>query len=291
MPILMFINIKGGVAKTTNAVAVSEFLAEAGHRVLLIDADHQCAAGEILLGESRLERCDWQLATLHDLLNEMMKDEFNADTFADYVISVNAADAENRAGQLSVLPSSLRIDDFQKNYNRARQDSRTNDEFHSVLARRFRGLRKWLHSSFDYTIIDCPPSLPMQVQLLIKAADAYVVPCIPDKLSVRGSHYLVERFRKKKYKLPGLGTIWTLYRDQNTIHRDMVELSTRRKEFFAEIPQVFETIIPNATAIARALESPHVSLNEKYSPAMADRYRRLVSEIVDRCNANLATSA
>lgn len=33
--ILLFINLKGGVAKTTNAVATAECLAEAGHRVLL----------------------------------------------------------------------------------------------------------------------------------------------------------------------------------------------------------------------------------------------------------------
>ncbi len=76
MPVLMFINLKGGVAKTTNAVAVSEFLAEAGHRVLLIDADHQCAASELLLGESCLERCDFTRSTLHDLFNELLIFEF-----------------------------------------------------------------------------------------------------------------------------------------------------------------------------------------------------------------------
>ena len=151
-----------------------------------------------------------------------------------------------------MLPSSLRIDEFHNTYNGARQNFRTNDDFHSVLNRRFRSFRKWLTANFDYTIIDCPPSLPMQIQLLVKTADAYVVPCIPDKLSVRGSHYLVERLRKKNYKLPGLGTIWTLYREQNEIHRNMVELATHHKDLFAEIPQVFATIIPNATAIAHA---------------------------------------
>ncbi len=37
-----FLNLKGGLAKTTKAVAVAECLADSGYRTLLIDADHQC---------------------------------------------------------------------------------------------------------------------------------------------------------------------------------------------------------------------------------------------------------
>ena len=58
MSILLFVNLKGGVAKTTNAVAVAECLADSGYRTLLIDADHQCMSGELLLGESRLLNCE-----------------------------------------------------------------------------------------------------------------------------------------------------------------------------------------------------------------------------------------
>ncbi len=54
MSIMLFVNLKGGVAKTANAVAVAECLAESGYRTLLIDADHQCMAGELLIGEERL---------------------------------------------------------------------------------------------------------------------------------------------------------------------------------------------------------------------------------------------
>lgn len=286
MPVLMFINIKGGVAKTTNAVAVSEFLAEARYRVLVIDADHQCAAGELLLGEPRLEQSDFRRSTLHDLLGEMLKEEFHADAFADYIVPVASKEGAPHAANLSVIPCSLRIDDFQRNYNKARQDFHSNEEFHAVLARRFRDFRNWLQANFDFTIIDCPPSLPVQVQMLVKVADAYVIPSVPDKLSVRGSHYLVERLRRKHFKIPGLGTIWSLYREQNSIHRDMISLASRRKDLFAGIPDAFDTIIPNATAIARAMEcSGRLPLNEKYSPPFANKYRNLVGEIVERCHA------
>lgn len=46
MAVILFPNLKGGVAKTTNAVAVAECLASQGKRTLVIDADHQCTASE-----------------------------------------------------------------------------------------------------------------------------------------------------------------------------------------------------------------------------------------------------
>jgi chromosome partitioning protein len=283
MPVLMFINIKGGVAKTTNAVAVSAFLAERGYRVLVIDADHQCAAGEILLGERRLEHCESRGTTLHDLLNEMMKEEFNEEALANFVVPVESGSHAIDGSDLSAIPSSLRIDEFHRNYNKAREDFHSNAEFHSVRDRRLRALRKWLNVNFDYTIIDCPPSLPIQVQMLVKVADAYIVPSVPDKLSVRGSYYLVERLRRKKYKLPGLGTLWSLYRMQNEIHREMISLARRRPELFAGLPKPFETIIPNATAVARAMESSQKPQGAKDWREIASIYRPLVAEIVTRC--------
>jgi chromosome partitioning protein len=284
MSVLMFINIKGGVAKTTNAVAVSQFLAEAGHRVLLIDSDHQCAAGELLLGESRMEHCDRQLRTLHDLFREIVKEEFDADTLGDYVAPLRPGREVADSRGLSVMPSSLRIDDFQHNYNEGRKEFRSNDEFLSVRDARLRAFRSWLRKNFDYTIIDCPPSLPLQVQMLVKVADAYVVPTIPDKLSVRGAVLLADRLRRRRYKISGLGTLWSLYREQIDIHREFVRWG-RRRDVSGMIPKPFETIIPNATHIVRAMGSPAESLNAQYSPAFANLYRQLVSEIVERCHA------
>lgn len=83
MSVLMFMNLKGGVAKTTNAVAIAEFLADAGNKVLVIDADHQCAAGELLLGEDRFERCDGRHETLHDLLSAIVKEDYLREILSD----------------------------------------------------------------------------------------------------------------------------------------------------------------------------------------------------------------
>src|SRR5271157_1230224 len=86
MSILLFLNLKGGVAKTTNAVAAAECLAASGYRTLLIDADHQCMSGELLLGESLLLKCERRKITLHDLLAAMLDDHFSAEQFPAYVV-------------------------------------------------------------------------------------------------------------------------------------------------------------------------------------------------------------
>jgi chromosome partitioning protein len=212
----------------------------------------------------------------------MLKEEFDADTLGDYVVPLASGPEVADSRGLSVMPSSLRIDDFQHNYNESRKKFRSNDEFLSVRDARLRTFKSWLRTNYDYTIIDCPPSLPLQVQMLVKVADAYVVPSIPDKLSVRGAVLLVDRLQRKKYKITGLGTLWSLYREQSEIHRKFVSWA-RCRDISGVIPKPFDTIIPNATPIVRAMESSAGPLNARYKYPFANLYRELVGEIIERC--------
>src|SRR3954452_2606126 len=109
MSILLFVNLKGGVAKTTNAVAVAECLADSGYRTLLIDTDHQCMSGELLLGESRLLKCEAKKITLHDMMAAMLDDEFKPIQLPYYVVK-NVSDIGDGLSNLSVVPCSIRID-------------------------------------------------------------------------------------------------------------------------------------------------------------------------------------
>jgi chromosome partitioning protein len=283
MSILLFVNLKGGVAKTTNAVAVAECLAESGYRVLLIDADHQCMSGELLLGESRLLNCERRKITLHDMLAAILDDDFTPEQIPGYVVE-NASDIDGGLPTLSVMPCSIRIDDFQTNMAKARRGYQSTDEFLACFRRRREKLRKWLKSNYDFTIVDCPPSIALQVKVFLGVGDTFIVPSIPDRLSVRGSMWLLDRIRRSRVKIRGLGTLWSLYREQNGLHRKVVEAATKDVEPYNQLPRPFKTIIPNAAAIAAATEPDRKpkSFDAKYTPPFAKLYHSLCKEVIQR---------
>jgi chromosome partitioning protein len=283
MSILLFVNLKGGVAKTTNAVAVAECLADRGYRTLLIDADHQCMSGELLLGEDRLLRCERRKMTLHDLLASMLDDDFDPKQLPGYVVP-KASNIGDGLSTLSVVPCSIRIDDFSTNMAKARHGYKSTEEFLATFRRRRERLRRWLASSYDFAIVDCPPSLALQVKVFLGVADGLIVPAVPDRLSVRGSLWLLDRIRRSGVNVAGLGTLWSLYREQNKMHRKVVAAASRGAEPFDRLPRPFEAVIPNAAAIAEATEAGlrPKSFNAKYTPQFARIYRSLCEEIVAR---------
>jgi chromosome partitioning protein len=284
MSILLLINLKGGVAKTTNPVAVAECLAGSGYRTLLIDADHQCMAGELLLGENRLLRAERSKATLHDLLAAMLDDEFSADQVGQFALT-SASNIGGGLRKLAVIPCSVRIEDFSTNMAKARRGYQSSDEFLQVFARRRQQMRRWLAANYDFTVIDCPPSLAMQVKVFLSVADGFIVPSVPDRLSVRGSLYLLDRVAKLGHtKVKPVGTLWSLYREQNHVHRGIVERARDCVDPYSRLPKPFETIIPNATAIADSTDPDKApsTFRAKYTTAFAKLYERLCEEIVSR---------
>jgi len=284
MSIMMFLNLKGGVAKTTNAVAVAECLADSGHRVLVIDADHQCMSGELLLGDKKLMECERRKITLHDMLAAMLEEEFQQNQIAAYIVR-NGSNIGGGIENLSVLPCSVRIDDFSTNMAKARRGYKSTQEFLSILKKRRNLLRRFLTTHFDFTIIDCPPSVAIQVQHFLTISDAYILPCVPDRLSIRGSLWLLDRLRRAGIKkIRPLGTLWSLYRKQNAMHKKMIQATTNGRGQLSRLPTPFRTIIPNASAIAASTE-PSIkpaSFSDKYTGNFAKLFRSLCDEIVQR---------
>lgn len=283
MSIILLVNLKGGVAKTTNAVAIAECLAVEGYRTLLIDADHQCMAGELLLGEDRLLRCESRKITLHDMMAAMLDDDFQVEQLSYYAVP-KASDIDGGLSNLSVIPCSIRIDDFSTNMAKAKRGHKSNEEFLAAFRKRRVVLRRWLKSNYDFTIVDCPPSIAVQVRTLMSVGDCFIVPAIPDRLSVRGSLHLLDRIRRMGVKIDQLGTLWSLYRAQNQMHRKIIDAVERGVDLYGRMPKPFVTVIPNAAKIAEATEPnrAHKNFNAKYTPEFARLYRSLCEEIIQR---------
>jgi chromosome partitioning protein len=156
-----------------------------------------------------------------------------------------------------------------------------------MLSSRRNRLRTWLNKNYDFTIVDCPPSLPLQIKFFLITGEYFIVPSVPDRLSVRGSLYLLDRLKNLGIKrLEPLGVLWSLYRKQNAMHSRMIQHVADGIKPYDRLPKPFETIIPNSAAIADSTEPGHTpaSFSVKYSTKFAKMYRELCHEIVQRTN-------
>jgi chromosome partitioning protein len=287
MPVIPFINLKGGVGKTVTAVAIAEAMAtlDKNLRILVIDADHQCSAGELLLGQERQGAVEKKGLTLYALLKRLLEDDFDPVSLDSFVTRKGS----NIAGglpNLSVLPCSIMIEDIETNIAKGRKKYLSPDDFNTMWGRRASQVHGWLTRCYDFVIIDCPPSLNKHVRFLMRASDSYVIPCVPDRLSIRGAKYLIQRLSNIGIKTPGLGTLWTLYRQASDVHRTVVDAAARGHEQLRFLPQPFEVSVPVAAAVSRACEEQgsecFSSLADKYESSFASKFRALASELIAR---------
>lgn len=281
MSMIMMLNLKGGVAKTTNAVAIAECFASMGRKVLLIDADHQCMASELLLGVDGLEKLDKRKRTFYDLLTEMLKENFHRDKFSFYPIS-NVSKISSIKEYMNCVPCSYRLDDLEDNMRKARRDEPTNQEFLRKWNRWRKIFADWCHRHYDYTIFDCPPNINITIKFLLGSADYYIIPSIPDKLSIRGSHYLLSRLEKRGYtKIHGLGTLWCKVRKQVEEHLKTIEDFKGKNN---SLPLPFLEYINESAAMIHAveLEEEVSSFRKKYGQDMGKRFENLCLEIEER---------
>ncbi len=284
MPIILMLNLKGGVAKTTNAVAISETLAYRGKKVLLIDADHQYTATELLLGEASFLFMEKYKRTLHDLLARMLNSEFDPNTISNFVAPA-ATNIKEVEDQIECIPCTYRIDEIQTNMAKAKRGFQEPKEFLRKWRRQQRVFQSWCELNYEYTIVDCPPSVALQVKFLLNCADYYISPSVPDRLSVRGTDYLVDRIRSLGYRrIRPLGTLWSMVRVSATTHKDTIQRAKTGSVETATIPAPFETVVPNTEDIAKIMsfEGRFETYKQKYSARVARIYNALCDEIEDR---------
>ena len=245
--IIAIANQKGGVGKTTTAVNLSAALAERGRKVLLVDMDPQGNSTSGLGIEKNLQR------TVYDLLVN--------DATARECVSHGIYKA------LDVIPSTVDLAG-------AEIEMLDLEKHEFILKKKLRNLA----GSYDYVIIDCPPSLNLLPVNALTTAGSVLVPIQCEFYAMEGLTQLMHTIRLVQKKLnPGLkleGVLFTMYDSRTNLSRQVVE--SVRQYFDGK---TYETLIPRNVRLAEA-PSHGMSIFE-YDPRSvgADAYRSLAEEV------------
>lgn len=235
--VISICNFKGGVGKTTSAVNIGAAMARAGLRVLLIDLDPQFSLTQSL-GVDNSGR------TVYDVLN-----------------GAPAEPIEVFSG-LEVLPASLHL-------------ARAEIE----LAGKFRGEYvleskiKPIATTFDFILIDCPPSLGLLTASAVVGSDAIFAPMQVEFLSMQGYAVLSDALERLDM---AIDQVFLTNYDVRRILDRQVEAATRDQL----AGKVFKTVIRRNVALA---EAPVERLDIfRYQPdsAGAQDYKALTNEIL-----------
>lgn len=249
--IISIINRKGGVGKTTTAVNLAAYLADSGHRTLLVDEDAQGnATSGLSMDTSRFD------ATLYDVL----------------IDGVPAEEAAYRTEvkKLSLLPASIDLAG-------AEVEMVDIPDRETLLRRVLAPLR----DRYDYILIDCPPSLGLMTVNALTAADMVLIPIQAEFYALEGLSQLMKTVQAVKKRLNPelelLGILVTMYDGRTNL---AVQVSEEVKKYFGK--KVFKTMIPRAVKLSEApsFGEPIVRYAPKSKGAAA--YKSLCQEVLKR---------
>ena len=243
---IVIANHKGGVGKTTSSINISAGLAKKGKNVLIIDADPQ----------SNLTESFGIFDPAKDLYLSFSKGEPLP------IINVKK--------NLSIVPNSL-------NFSGIELEIAGRMPREIILKELIAGLDK----TYDYCIIDCPPSLGLITLNALVAADEVYIPMEAEFLAYRGIDSIVGIINLvKKHFNPGLltkGVFFTKYNEQRVLTK---EIKTQIKGYFGD--NLMKTAIRVNVALAEAQSSGKDIFEYDPKSNGAKDYMSLVNEIIKR---------
>lgn len=288
--VLSFINLKGGVGKTTTAVAVAEILAQEERKhVLLVDLDPQTNATVTLISEEKWAELDNDGRTIAQLFDDRLNPHNPPKFDIETAITRRVSTINDGIARLDLLPSSIQLIDLQDRIPSIAQYGNFTVNPITILQVALQPVVE----RYDYIIIDCPPSLGAVTKNGLRISTGYVIPTIPDIVSTWGIYQIVENVKRFAMDIdrpiPPLGIVATKVQSNNLHMRVITDLEARRLGRFDEpggLPQppLFDNKIPQAVAVARSadVDADIRTFKGKYGPAF-DSLRGLTQEIKELC--------
>jgi len=226
MKIISIINQKGGVGKTTTVINLAAGLAQQEKKVLVIDLDPQGNA-TTGLGLSNLENSS---DTIYGILNGTK--------------SISEVIKKTEYKNLDIITSNVDLSGLEVEI--------ANDSERAFLLKvKLASYLNDSRGSYDYILIDCPPSLSLLTVMALVSSHSLVVPLQTEFFALEGLTQLMKTIERIKVSLnPELkirGILLTMYDKRNKLS---AQVEKEARDYFKE--KVYHTIIPRNVRLSEA---------------------------------------
>jgi len=231
MRTIAIINQKGGCGKTTTSINLAASLARLGHKTLLVDMDPQghCAVG-LAVPDEQVEK------TIYDALIEPA--DGNVAKLSDVVWQI--------ATNFDLAPSNIRLAAFEQVFaGRPGRDDRLSQALASV------------QNSYQWCIIDCPPSVGLITFNALRACDEVIVPVETGYFSLHGLTKMMETLdmlRERTGRQINVRVLPNLYDTRTKLAREVLgELRAKFKHCLMESAINFNTKLKEAASFGQPI--------------------------------------